>query len=58
MRFMSKCGYRVLCAVTGTQTGSMWFARCSGNEAYGSDEQQALKALKNIMTKQGWRVVK
>jgi hypothetical protein len=48
----------IIAATTGTQTGSLWFAKCAGNEAYGSDENQALRALKNMMTKQRWRVVK
>ena len=45
-------------AYTGTQTGNIWYARCIGYEAFGSTEQQAIKALKNIMSKEGWRVSK
>jgi hypothetical protein len=48
----------IVAATTGTQTGNLWFAKCLGHEAFGSDEQQALRALKNMMVKQGWRVVK
>jgi hypothetical protein len=48
----------IVAATTGTWAGSLWFAKCVGNEAYGTDKRQALRALKNMMTKQGWRVVK
>lgn len=57
MRFKHKEGH-VLSATTLTQTGKLWVALLAGNEAYGSNERQALKALKNIMVKQGWKVVK
>lgn len=57
MRFKHKEGH-VLNATTLTYTGNLWSAQCAGNLAYGSNERQALRALKNIMVKQGWRVVK
>jgi hypothetical protein len=57
MKFKHKEG-QVFSATTLTQTGKLRVALCCGNEAHGSTERQALKALKNIMTKQGWRVVK
>jgi hypothetical protein len=58
MRFKSPHGGHKVEAITETLTGKVWVARCLGVEAYGSTENQALKALKNIMAKQGWRVVK